>query len=68
MPPYHLEMPPAAREFAELRSIHLRNQLQQDPRLLPEQIEALVAKFFNILTEYYTRRVIRPAVDCQLRP
>uniref|UniRef100_A0A915JEI4 Uncharacterized protein n=1 Tax=Romanomermis culicivorax TaxID=13658 RepID=A0A915JEI4_ROMCU len=58
MPPYHTEMPPAAREFAELRSVHLRNQLPQDPRLLPEQIEALVAKFFNILTEYYTNRVV----------
>uniref|UniRef100_A0A915HT68 Uncharacterized protein n=1 Tax=Romanomermis culicivorax TaxID=13658 RepID=A0A915HT68_ROMCU len=27
MPPYHSEMPPTAREFAELRSVHLRNQL-----------------------------------------
>uniref|UniRef100_A0A915JS46 Uncharacterized protein n=1 Tax=Romanomermis culicivorax TaxID=13658 RepID=A0A915JS46_ROMCU len=63
MPPYHSEMSPAAREFAELCSVHLRNQLRRDPWLLPEQIEALVAKFFNILTEYYTSRVIRPAAD-----
>uniref|UniRef100_A0A915KWW5 Uncharacterized protein n=1 Tax=Romanomermis culicivorax TaxID=13658 RepID=A0A915KWW5_ROMCU len=56
-------MPPAAREFAELRSVHLRNQLRQDPRLLPEQIEALVAKFSNILTEYYTSRIVQSAVD-----
>uniref|UniRef100_A0A915K639 Transposase n=1 Tax=Romanomermis culicivorax TaxID=13658 RepID=A0A915K639_ROMCU len=68
MPPYHTELPPAAREFAELHSVHLRNQLQWDPRLLPEQIEALVAKFFNILTEYYTSRIVRPAADRRLRP
>uniref|UniRef100_A0A915K9M2 Uncharacterized protein n=1 Tax=Romanomermis culicivorax TaxID=13658 RepID=A0A915K9M2_ROMCU len=63
MPPYHSEMPPTAREFAELRSVHLRNQRRRDPRLLLEQIEALVAKFFNILTKYYTSRVIRLAAD-----
>uniref|UniRef100_A0A915IDM8 Uncharacterized protein n=1 Tax=Romanomermis culicivorax TaxID=13658 RepID=A0A915IDM8_ROMCU len=68
MSPYHTEMPPAAKEFAELRSIHLRNQLRRDPRLLPEQIKALVAKFFNILTEYYTSRVIRPTANRPLHP
>uniref|UniRef100_A0A915JLE0 Uncharacterized protein n=1 Tax=Romanomermis culicivorax TaxID=13658 RepID=A0A915JLE0_ROMCU len=68
MPPYYTEMPPAAKEFAEHRSVHLRNQLRQDPRLLPEQIDALVAKFCNILTEYYTSCIIRPAADRRLRP
>uniref|UniRef100_A0A915K3T3 Uncharacterized protein n=1 Tax=Romanomermis culicivorax TaxID=13658 RepID=A0A915K3T3_ROMCU len=63
MPPYHTEMPPAAKEFAEHRSVHLRNQLRQDPRLLPEQIDALVAKFCNILTEYYMSRILRPSGD-----
>uniref|UniRef100_A0A915L8L0 Uncharacterized protein n=1 Tax=Romanomermis culicivorax TaxID=13658 RepID=A0A915L8L0_ROMCU len=64
MPPYHTEMPPATKEFAEHRSVHLRNQLRRDPPLLPEQIDALVAKFCNILTEYYTSRIVRPAADC----
>uniref|UniRef100_A0A915HQZ2 Uncharacterized protein n=1 Tax=Romanomermis culicivorax TaxID=13658 RepID=A0A915HQZ2_ROMCU len=68
MPPYHTEMPPAAKEFAELRSVHLRNQLRRDPRLLPEQIDALVAKFCNILTEYYTSHIIRSSSDRRPHP
>uniref|UniRef100_A0A915I4H9 Uncharacterized protein n=1 Tax=Romanomermis culicivorax TaxID=13658 RepID=A0A915I4H9_ROMCU len=42
MPPYYTKMTPAAKEFAEHRSVHLRSQLRRDPRLLPEQIDALV--------------------------
>uniref|UniRef100_A0A915IHP8 Uncharacterized protein n=1 Tax=Romanomermis culicivorax TaxID=13658 RepID=A0A915IHP8_ROMCU len=68
MLPYYTEMPPAAKQFAKHCSVHLRNQLRRDPRLLPEQIDALVAKFCNILTEYYTSHIVRPAADRQLRP
>uniref|UniRef100_A0A915I1S5 Uncharacterized protein n=1 Tax=Romanomermis culicivorax TaxID=13658 RepID=A0A915I1S5_ROMCU len=53
MPPYYNEMSSAPKELAEHRSIHLRCQLRHDPRLLREQVDALVAKFHNILSEYY---------------
>uniref|UniRef100_A0A915HQR1 IRS-type PTB domain-containing protein n=1 Tax=Romanomermis culicivorax TaxID=13658 RepID=A0A915HQR1_ROMCU len=56
-------MPPAAKEFADHGSFHLRNQLGRDPWLLLEQIDALVAKFCNILTQYYTSRIVRSSGD-----
>uniref|UniRef100_A0A915JMP6 Uncharacterized protein n=1 Tax=Romanomermis culicivorax TaxID=13658 RepID=A0A915JMP6_ROMCU len=68
MPPYYTKMMPAAKEFAEHRSVHLRSQLPRDPRLLPEQIDALVAKFCNILTEYYASPIIRSSGDPRPRP
>uniref|UniRef100_A0A915K7D5 Uncharacterized protein n=1 Tax=Romanomermis culicivorax TaxID=13658 RepID=A0A915K7D5_ROMCU len=52
MPPYYNKMSPAAKELAEHQSVHLQCQLQRDPRLLPKQVDALVAKVHNILTEY----------------
>uniref|UniRef100_A0A915KP11 Uncharacterized protein n=1 Tax=Romanomermis culicivorax TaxID=13658 RepID=A0A915KP11_ROMCU len=63
MPPYYNEMSSAAKELAEHRSVHLRCQLRCNPRLLPEQIDALVAKFHNILTEYYKSRILGPPGD-----
>uniref|UniRef100_A0A915IYJ7 Uncharacterized protein n=1 Tax=Romanomermis culicivorax TaxID=13658 RepID=A0A915IYJ7_ROMCU len=68
MPPYYSEMSSAAKELAEHRSIHLRCQLRRDPRLLPEQVDALVAKFHNILTKYYESRIVRPPSDRRNRP
>uniref|UniRef100_A0A915JN27 Uncharacterized protein n=1 Tax=Romanomermis culicivorax TaxID=13658 RepID=A0A915JN27_ROMCU len=61
-------MTPAAKELAEHRSVHLWCQLRRDPRLLPEQVDALVAKFCNILTKYYESRIVRPPHNCRARP
>uniref|UniRef100_A0A915I8S2 Uncharacterized protein n=1 Tax=Romanomermis culicivorax TaxID=13658 RepID=A0A915I8S2_ROMCU len=68
MPPYYNQMTPAAKKLVEHQSVHLRCQLRWDPRLLPEQVDALVAKFCNILTEYYESRIIRPPGDCRAHP